>query len=604
MSHLKGKAAGFLLVVLFVGLTYAYLYPGSEAVFEGRTDVMMSDGTDPAPVPWVYDLIVDTWHEKPHRLFFGSVYVDAGDTENGNAFWTPWSERWSVVLLSYFLPTEQLYGGYVFVLLLLNGLCMYMLGRTRGWSRTLSYGLAIAWAFCAYTRARAKVHGALAGLYHLPLIFIGLDLVVRKKSKRSLALAALAFLAAGTAAHYYLVIAIFLSPLFVIYAVMQPEFKAEWKRILSRLAIATFPLLVFLAFNRLVPVPSDAAITATKVMELETPRADEIKTFLKVFYAHPIDYLTGDLSLAADSRGYPKTDDLNPLRESFNDHVVRTISEGNFHERTNGIRWVIIGLAAFALVTLVWRRRTLDVPYKRQVGFFALFGGVCFLLSLSPDFPFDEMGLSYFVYTIMPKIRVACRSGIGVNFSLLMIAGLYIANLPEKSKWRKAWLLPGLFPLVMVLDYFPLIPMPLAPVQPAYASLARTTGACGPGMFFPFVNGFFEQISHYTMMQRLRGTDCTVLNNMRNIPEVEVVLRRFPPIPAFMNDVGKNPTIPETIERLANCVPLNWIAFHPAVSRDFAAQTCQRLKWTLHEDGTCIAPDKTRKLRNLPSRCL
>ncbi|MEK7356277.1 MAG: hypothetical protein AAB250_07495, partial [Bdellovibrionota bacterium] len=199
---MKRAALNVGLAVILISLTYFYLYPGSQAIVDGRIDTMISDGTDPAPLPYAYDQMVQTWHEKPHRLFFGAVHIDAADPQYGANFWFPWNERLAVILGSYFFPIEQLYGVMLFGLLLMNALCMYLLGRYLGWARTISFGLALAWGFSCYTRARAKVHGSLAGIYHLPLIFLGLYLVVRGRSKRSLALAALALLGAATVAHY------------------------------------------------------------------------------------------------------------------------------------------------------------------------------------------------------------------------------------------------------------------------------------------------------------------------------------------------------------------------------------------------------------------
>lgn len=599
---MKRAALNIGVLVGFLILAYAYLYPGSQALIERRTDTMISDGTDPAPLPYAYDLVIDTWKKKPSRLFYGAVHVDTADPQYGASFWFPWNERFVIVASSYFFETEEIYGVLLVFLLVANAGAMYALARYLGWARTLSFGLALAWGFSCYTRARAKVHGSLAGIYHLPLIFLGLYLIVRGRSWRSLLLAMLSLLGAATVAHYYLVIGLFLSPLFVVFVLLQPEFRADRARIAKRFVLGVLPVVLFLGYNRFVLVPSDAKITDEKLIEIDTPAPQQVETFLRVFYAHPIDYFTGDIGLGIDSYGRPVTSDVNPLRELLNDHVINTMTAGNPHERTNGIRWIVIGLSIAALVALIRSRDSLAPDQRYGSLFFLGFGTFCFFLSLSPDFPFRETGLSYWVYTIIPKIRVASRSGIGVHFALLMMAGFYLHSLRD-SKWKKFWFLPGLFPALLFLDYLPVQPMPMAPVHPRYVELGRDKGPCQQGMFFPTVNPITEQINHYTMAQRLRGSDCPNLNSMKNTQELSILLQLFPPVPQFMAAVGKEPRIDRALDRLVECVPLNWVVFHGATPGDWVKKSCDRWGWTLHPDGSCIAPDRARPMKNLPSAC-
>jgi hypothetical protein len=171
---MRVKAASIGIVLLTLVLTYFYLAPGFEALLEGRRDRVMSDGTDGASLPGAYDALIQTWRTYPSRMFYGSVYMERLDPEKGSAYTAPWNERWLVVLSSYFVPVEQLSTALVIWLMLINVFCMYQLGRYLQWPLAIRYGLSIAWAFCCYTRARAKVHMALAGIYHLPLIFLGL----------------------------------------------------------------------------------------------------------------------------------------------------------------------------------------------------------------------------------------------------------------------------------------------------------------------------------------------------------------------------------------------------------------------------------------------
>ena len=143
----------------------------------------------------------------------------------------------------------------------------------------------------------------------------------------------------------------------------------------------------------------------------------------------------------------------------------------------------------------------------------------------------------------------------------------------------------------------------MAPVAPPYAELVREKGTCETGMFFPTVNPVTEQINHFQMAQRLRGSPCKNLNSMKNLKELSVLVSLFPPTPQFIEAIGREPRIDRAIDRLVECVPLNWVVFHPAIPQKWASEACQRWGWTLHPDGSCIASNRSRPMTKLPSQC-
>jgi hypothetical protein len=294
-----------LFLLLLIILDFVYLYPGSEALLSGRTDAVMSDGTDISSLPFLHDAIVQVFREHPSRFFYGSIYIDHTNPDRGTGEWIPWNERWIVLFHSLFFPVEQLSAAFTATILILNGLAMFLLCAYIGWSPWVGSAMGVAWAFNAYTRARAKVHPALAGIYHVPLIFLGLYLVARGKGWRSLLAAVVAFLVAGTVAHYYLITTLFLSPFFLLFLTLQPEFKKRRFMIFQRLAIAVTPLLIFLAWNFIFAVPSDAKVGAVETMNFRNFKDGQNDPFLDVFYAHPIDFLAGDIALE------PRTYDWN-----------------------------------------------------------------------------------------------------------------------------------------------------------------------------------------------------------------------------------------------------------------------------------------------------
>jgi len=460
----------------------------------------------------------------------------------------------------------------------------------------VSSGLAIAWAFCAFTRARAKVHMAMAGTYHLPLIFLGLFLVVRGTGRKSLFGAAISLLLAATVVHYFLVTSLFLSPLFLVFVAIQPETRADWKRVTKRLIAALLPAMLFLAFNFLKPIPSDVSISR----EQSFPKGGEYiqgqtHPFLYMFAAHPLDYLGSDISLQNQAT------DPNPLRQQINEHILRGLGNGNSHERTNGIRWLLLIFSLAAIVALA-RGRFKDEPALRvNTLYFTVFAALTFWLSQSPDFPFPKWGLSYWLHELVSQVRVPSRAGINVHFAAIMLTGLFLSS---KVKWRKWVLLPGVFPLLMIAGYPPLLQnIPMAQVRPVYTELQRDRGGCGAGLYFPFVNSYALTDLNYHFMQRMRGSDCVILNAMSTPKRLQYLLGKFPPDLAYLNRLPTDEETPRNLELLARCVPLTWIAFDPGVPALWREQMCRRLGWNMNADLTCIAPDKTLPLQRFPDEC-
>jgi hypothetical protein len=588
-----------LQLAILIGLAYAYLYPGVDAAIERRTDMVMSDDTDPATLPYQYGNLLNVWREHPSRFFLGTVYYDGHDPEFGMAYWVSWSERWAVLFWSNFLPVEQLSTAFVFTLMILNALCMYALARYQQWNRSVASGLAIAWAFCAYTRARAKVHGAMVGTYHLPLLFLALLLVARGKGRRSLFGAAACFLFAMTTAHYYIVTSLFLAPLFLAFLILQPEFRQSPKRTSLRLAAAILPAILFLGFNFFKTIPSDTRMSFAQSFPQGGEIAENVThPYLYYYAAQPIDYLGGDISLNG------KPDDPSPLKQAINEKILDSIRAnpgGNAHERTNGIRWSLLLLTAAALVFLALGRLRDDRITRNGICFFTFFGLFTFWLSLNPDMPLTGIGPSLWLQSVFHQVRVPSRAGINVHFATLMIAGFFLAS---EIRWRKLIYFPGVFPLLMVAGYPPLTQdMPMAPIRPAFSELQRDHGACGAGLYFPFVSFYQASSLEYILLQRLRGSDCAILNALMAKPRVAFLTRKFPPSVAYLNQLPQDQTTVATLERYARCVPLTWIIFDPAVSTQWRDDVCRRLGWKMNPDLSCISPTKGAPLQRYPDEC-
>jgi hypothetical protein len=197
---------------------------------------------------------------------------------------------------------------------------------------------------------------------------------------------------------------------------------------------------------------------------------------------------------------------------------------------------------------------------------------------------------------------VASRAGIQVHFALLMIVGVFL-HAPCKSAWRKVLLWPGALAALFLLDYPPIQEMPMAQMAPVYQSLLRQHGECGLGMAFPFFSPYFAMNVMYNFTQKMRGSDCPILNAMSNLERTRWLTNHFPPNDEFLRSLSSRPQVADQLEKIVKCVPLNWIAFHPATPAPWAADFCRRLGWTMNPDLSCIAPNKNRSLQKYPESC-
>jgi len=600
------------VVALFSLLAVAYVYPGGRAMLEGRTDIVMSDGTDASTLPYQYSLLRSTWRTTPTRLLYGAVPAATLSAPEGFALWIPWIERSVVVAVAPLFPVEQLSTVLVVVLMVLDGLAMYLLGRHLGWSRSLSIAIAIAWAFNATTRGRAKVHMSLVGIFHVPLVFLGLLLVAKGKGWRSIAGAAACFAAAATVAHYYLITLTFLVPWLLVYLLVSAGSSSRWLRVSVRLAAAAVPAVMLVGWSYLKPLPPDFIKPGTVV----TPSTGDAQggqphQFMTLFAARPVDYITGDVGIGIT--------DWNPIRSSLSLGVLLDMDGGFGHERANGIRWIVWALALAGVVAAFRHRASAVWPRNARHEFFALalFGAFAFWLSLSPNVPFANAGPSYWLYSLVPQIRVPSRAGIYAQFAVLMLAGLFFHQffeLPSLDRdgerlqagplaKRFAWIAkPAVLPLLMVVELPPFLqPMPMTVIEPAYAALQREP--CGPGLRFPYVSGGWQLGPYYTFLQRMRGSNCQTLNAASPTRRDAWFLGKIGQPPQTISALTPESELITRLTSLADCVPMTWVVFDTRVPLAVRQQWCASRRWTLSPDGVCRAPILAGDTIKNPEEC-
>jgi hypothetical protein len=596
------SAVAVFLVFVFGAVVYTL--PGPVGIWEQRTDVFMSDGTDLTTNPFQFDMLHREYTEHPSRFFYGAFPNHRSNAPEGVVDWYSTLEKVAGVLFPFFVPVEQVSVLFALVLMILNGVGFYGMARKMNWHRALALGLSIAWAFSAYTRARAQVHAGLVGIYAIPFAIWGLLILQKDRSWKGILKSIVCFLVCATSVHYYLIFLAFTAPFFLAFYFSFPETRKKWQQSIKVLLLAVAPAVLFLAFCFLKPVPSDFKNHVKNML----PQTGESQVwphpFVTVFSASPEDYFSGDIAIG-------KTD-WNPLRSMINDDIRSDLRQGNLHEHALGIRWV---LWLFLIVALIYatKNRSMLNPRKKEgaiVLLFLVFGIFAFLASLPPDWGLI-WGPSAWIHWAIPQIRVPNRMGIFVYFSLLILVGtiaqawLNKTSLSQKTRAVLVWL----FPILIVLDFPPVMnAMPMSPTIPSRQSaVADKAGPCGLGYHFPHVSTTSETGRFYYLLQSLRGTDCSVLNpseiGMRDL--LLTTLFGYQNKTMLEKVLKNDPSVRKTLADFAICTHLDWIAYDPRLPKAFIQDSCH--DW----GGKLVSPDFCRSQNpvttvpiGLPDECL
>jgi hypothetical protein len=564
---------------------------------------MLSDGGDATTLPFIYHVILEAAHESLRNLLYGSIYNPQLGPPFGSGMWVPWVERWAVVVFGAVLPIEAVPTAFVWLLMVLAGLSFYAFARIERWPRLLAISFAFAFAFNPYTRARASVHLALVGIYCVPLLFAALSYIKREATSKRIAVSSLFFLLSLWTAHYYIIILVAIAPLFLWFQIRSdevvppsaalPERLAGWRRI-GPLIIAALPAVGFLAWNYLCPLAPGSPPTRAAVAS-----SDAGTVFMNVYAARPIDYFSNDVAFG------PR--DLNPLRRQINKQVQSQLDGSNPPERANGIRWSVLfpflGILIAMCVPVVRSRlrRSLGQANWRKLTYWTVFALLMFWFSLSPKSVsvYDvDLGISSWVRVLFPEFRVPSRFGPFVHFAVLSAVGTYASAYwtrlfgPEAALWRRS--LTSLVPMVIVLEYLPLQPLPVASTYPPRHELvAAGGGTCGVGMYFPYSSGSGsnEEVEMYRAYQQLRDTDCRTLQQPLRSDFHEHMLRRLgsKPFSKALKVPARSRGLQRRFVNFAQCAKLEWVIFRERVPEQWRSQICEQLGWTRVSNDACSA---------------
>ncbi len=591
-----------LLGVFILG-AIAYTWPGPLGIWEMRTDLFMSDGTDLTTNPFQFDMLHRGYLENPSLFFYGGYPNQRLDAPEGLVSWYSTGEKIAGALFPYFVPVEQVSVLLALILLVANGLAFYGMGRAFGWNRALVLALSIAWAFSSFTRARAQVHAGLVGIYPIPLAIWGFLILQQGRSYKEVIKSSLCFLGCATSAHYYLIFLTMFSPFLLLFYLLPKKVHENLYRSIFLLATALFPATLFLALSLTKPAPSEFLRQTSSV--LPTTGVSDVwpHPFLSIYSANIEDYFSGDIAIG--------TKDLNPLRATITNNIRRDMKVGNFHEHALGIRWVI--WLAFFLSILFFLKRLSIFRKHQDYAFpilFLLFGIFALLTSLPPDWG-TVWGPSAWIHRAVEQIRVPNRAGIFVHFCILVIIGIIgqkwytSSSLSLRIRQALLWILP----VLVVLDFPPFLnPMPIAPIVPSLAPAFSQKGiSCGMGYHFPHISANFDVMRFYYLLQSLRGTECSVLNPAStNVRDQKLAqLYGYQNIDLMNKVLQNDPNTKEHLVRFAQCNMLSWLAFDERVPTSFISSVCQEWGGHLITPLVCHRDSPLQKVpKGLPDNCL
>jgi hypothetical protein len=591
------RATTWALCASIVALAFFMLAPLSSDLFvRASTNQMVSDGTDPRGLLWGYQIILNTWHDHPSRMFYGAIYTEAMNAPSGHALWMPWCERILVPLLAPITNDTSMATAFGLIFLVSNSFAFFWMSRAFRWPTIVGYAGAVAYGLTPFTRGRVSVHMALTGIHYLPLVIGGLERLAsyqtattdgepdRKREWRTILVSMLAFFGVATSAHYYLIITVLLLPVLAVFFFVRAR-SDGWPAFRQRsrmLALAAVLPTTFLAFQFLVPLPSEF-----KGKLGAFPPADPKvqMQYLQDVGAHPVDYLVGDVKFGHE--------DIIPLRGKVTKWVREHMDGSHPHERANGIRWTILTCQIAALGYRFARRKEKKLSidgHRTATGIWLFLGLYAFLFSLSPrGFVVygEEYAPSLAANFLLPNFRVPCRFGPVVNFAAIAIVADFLTELQQRRWGKRRWIGVVLAPLVaflVVIEFLPRHKMISSYVRPPI-QVSQPDGSCGPGVFLPFSNW------DYWAFEETRGTKCTLLN-----PTSEASAAQLEGMIGG-TDFAR-PGQKDALLAFIRCAGLEWVSFRGNVPAPIREAVCSELGWIKGDALSCRAPAHTPRKKD------
>lgn len=534
--------------------------------------MMIGDGTDTRGLLWAYELVKSTWREHPSRMLYGSIYTTLRAVPDGGGIWVPINEKLLVPLLTQLARDGLLPTAVALTLMVFNGMSVVYMGEKLRWHRAATFAIALAFTVIPYTRARAAVHIALVGYYWLPLAIgatAGIADIWRDgkavSQRRAYLEYALVLLLAVTVAHYYLILLAILLPWFV-YFFSQRSASFRFRRWLFA-ALCAAPAIAITAFQFSHPLPPDVPIPASGI-----PVSDKVLAhrMVRAYGVEPWNYVTGDIKFGPYDALYP--------RQLVNEVVYTPDQSRNPHERSNGIRWLI--LIPLLVAGAIYPFRKPRVAPSRQTQAWLVLAAGAWLCALSPEFfpaLCEKFTPAMLINRLVPQFRVPSRIGPVFHFALLLLFGDLLSSCFQRRK-PIASFLSFTVPLCIVLESAPVSPMLRSELLDVWPQLSRADGSCGAGFSLPF------EEANYDIFEETRGTRCALVNPLLST-EAEGLER------AFGEDAFQDGLAAETLPAFVECMGLSWIRFGGPLAGGRAANLCHSLGWQMTSAKICVRPE-------------
>ena len=289
----------------------------------------------------------------------------------------------------------------------------------------------------------------------------------------------------------------------------------------------------------------------------------------------------------------------------MNESVINSDFDGsNSHERALGIRWLLWLLAFMAFLNFLPSSKDFWIDGDKVTAyFFFWFGVISLWLSLPPDWPVQGWGASLWLHRLIPQIRVPNRAGIGVGFSVIVLSGLYLKNYFFKTNLKSQLAISILYVLFVVIELPPLLqPMPIARIYPPLDQLTQSR-KCGWGIQYPYVSSQEKSIEYYYLLQKMRGSQCGIINSSVPTNEDSAMIKIFSEKMIKHNFESGFDTEIKKLKIFVHCVPLSWVVLDGALSQKQKKDVCLELGWNWDKNNSCVSNNLNTKVINSLSYC-
>jgi hypothetical protein len=372
-------------------------------------------------------------------------------------------------MLIAYLPRGELitYNLIIVLSIALSGFFMFMLGEKLFKNRLAAAGAALIYMFSPYAMARAEYHLTLVEVFVFPLIlYVALNLK-EDFSRRNKILFFLTLLLVLDIHPYYSFMVLLMLGLLAAYFLVRTGRRGrqalrENYSFIRQGFLITLAASIIAGLLTLVPM----SLSAGGVAAFTRPEGD-----LYTYAAHGWNYYMPSVHSIF----------FGSAAQTF---ISSRLTSTNLEEYVLFLGFINVALAMGGFVFWLSRRfgrfadritKGLQEKAPWLIPFAVWLGLISFLFSLQPTIKIGGLTLympSWFVYKLIPFIRVYARFGIMVFFSITLISGACIAFLSAipMAKWKLVG--RGFIVLVLVLSLVELADFEKKPVQDLYKAKA------------------------------------------------------------------------------------------------------------------------------------